>query len=104
MTRDAESKYAGHQAVSANNDRAGARSEEIMNQTMDTISTRRREERLSTWLVAATCFIVLLPITLIARLSGWRYRPWPPGPTGYGSVIEETRVMARNVAGIALSV
>jgi hypothetical protein len=75
-----------------------------MNQTMDTISTRRREERLSSWLIAATCFVVLLPITLIARLSGWRLRPWPPGPTGYGSVIAETRAMARNVAGIALSV
>lgn len=75
-----------------------------MSETMDTISNRRREERLSTWLVAATCFVVLLPITLIARLSGWRLRPWPPGPDGYGSVLSETRAMARNVAGIALSV
>ena len=80
-----------------------------MNQTMDTANirnttVRKRDDRLSTWLILASCFAVLLPISLLARLSGWRWRPWPPGPGGYGSVIGETRSMARVLAGIAISV
>jgi hypothetical protein len=75
-----------------------------MSENVETTSKHRREERLTSWMIGATCFVVLLPITLIARLSGWRLQPWPPGPDGYGSVLAETRAMARNVAGIALSV
>jgi hypothetical protein len=66
--------------------------------------TRKREEVFSGRLIQCACFTVFLPVALVARLSGWRWRPWPPGPSGYGSVIAETRSMARSIAGIAISV
>lgn len=34
--------------------------------------------------------LFLVPAT-IARLSGWRWRPWPPGPQGYRSILGEAR-------------
>lgn len=39
-------------------------------------------------------FIALLLPALIARLTGWRWRPWPPGPEGYSSIIAEARAAA----------
>ena len=75
-----------------------------MNQTMDTTCLNKRDDRFSGRLIEASCFTILLPITVVARLSGWRWRPWPPGPDGYNSVLGETRSMSRVLAGIALSV
>ena len=75
-----------------------------MSQTMQIGHSRKREEVLSGRLIAVACFAVFLPVALVARLSGWRWRPWPPGPSGYGSVIAETRSMARSIAGIAISI
>lgn len=72
--------------------------------TMDKAPVSKREDRLTGRVIEASCFIVLLPISLLARLTGWRWRPWPPGPSGYGSVLGETRSMSRVLAGIALSV
>jgi hypothetical protein len=74
-----------------------------MNHTVGTTSMRKREDRLSTWLIEASCFSVLLPISLLARITGWRWKPWPPGPDGYGSVFRETRTMSRVLAGLAIS-
>lgn len=39
-------------------------------------------------------FIALLVPALIARLTGWRWRPWPPGPEGYSSIVAEARAAA----------
>ncbi len=39
-------------------------------------------------------FIALLVPAMIGRLTGWRWRPWPPGPTGYSSVIAEAKAAA----------
>jgi hypothetical protein len=79
-------------------------SEESMNHAVSTSSMRKREDRLSTWLIEASCFAVLLPISLVARLTGWRWQPWPPpGPNGYRSVLGETRAMSRVLAGLAIS-
>lgn len=75
-----------------------------MNHMVSTTSMRKREDRLSTWLIEASCFTVLLPITLLARLTGWRWQPWPPGPGGYGSVFGETLSRSRVLAGLAISV
>ena len=75
-----------------------------MNETVCTTSMRKREDRMSTWLIEASCFTVLLPIALLARLTGWRWRPWPSGPEGYGSVFGETLTRARVLAGLAISV
>ena len=37
--------------------------------------------------------LFLLPAT-IGRLTGWRWRPWPPGSKGYRSIIGEARAAA----------
>ena len=79
-------------------------SEETMNDSVCTTSMRKREDRLSTWLIEASCYVVLLPIALVARLTGWRWWPWPPGPKGYGSVFSETLSRSRVLAGLAISV
>ena len=75
-----------------------------MNHTVGTTSMRKREDRISTWLIEASCFAVLLPISLLARLTGWRWQPWPAGPKGYGSVFGETLTRSRVLAGLAISV
>lgn len=75
-----------------------------MSQTMQIGNARKREDVVSGRLIAGACFAVFLPVALVARLSGWRWRPWPPGPTGYRGVIAETRSMARSIAGIAISI
>jgi light-harvesting complex 1 beta chain len=39
-------------------------------------------------------FILFLVPASLAWLTGWRWRPWPPGPKGYGSIISEARAAA----------
>lgn len=39
-------------------------------------------------------FIALLVPAMIARLTGWRWQPWPPGPQGYSSIIAEAKAAA----------
>jgi hypothetical protein len=55
-------------------------------------------------LLAAICFLGMFPVALVARLSGWRWQPWPPGRSGYRSVYREARTAANTAAAIALSV
>ncbi len=52
------------------------------------------------WLV---CFAVLLPIAVLARLSGWHWKPWPAGATGYKSPLREASIVARSAAAMAFS-
>jgi hypothetical protein len=53
------------------------------------------------WMV---CFAVLLPVAIVARLSGWRWRPWPAGGrAGYGSPIQEANKLSATIAGTAFS-
>jgi len=42
----------------------------------------------------ALTFPVFLATAAIARLLGWHWRPWPPGPKGYASIVEEARAAA----------
>ncbi len=53
-----------------------------------------QEHRQFGWMVALG-FVVFLVPAAIARLSGWRWRPWPSGAGGYGSVIHEAHEAAR---------
>ncbi len=53
------------------------------------------------WLV---CFASLLPVAAVARLSGWRWRPWPARANGYQSVVQEARHMSTALAGSVFSV
>lgn len=46
------------------------------------------------WMVTAAFLLLLLPAT-VARLSGWRWQPWPPGPDGYRSIVGEAREAAQ---------
>ncbi|MEO0575144.1 MAG: hypothetical protein AAF004_06745 [Pseudomonadota bacterium] len=36
-------------------------------------------------LLAGICFVAMFPVALVARLSNWRWQPWPPGRQGYRS-------------------
>jgi hypothetical protein len=75
-----------------------------MQHSYDIMSERRRFDLRSCRFIESICFVVFLPIALLAGISGWRWRPWPPGgPEGYGSALEEARTMARLIAGIAIS-
>ncbi len=46
-------------------------------------------------LVMAASFMVFLVVAACARCVAWRWRPWPPGPGGYRSVVQEARRAAR---------
>ena len=52
------------------------------------------------WLV---CFAALLPVAVLARLSGWHWKPWPAGAEGYKSPIREAQIVARSAASVAFS-
>ena len=53
------------------------------------------------WLV---CFVALLPVAVVARLSGWRWRPWPARANGYQSAFREAGHMSTALAGSVFSV
>jgi hypothetical protein len=75
-----------------------------MQHTYDIVSERQRSDLRSCRLIERVCFAVFLPIALLAGMSGWRWRPWPPAnPEGYGSALGEARSMARLIASIAIS-
>jgi hypothetical protein len=50
------------------------------------------------------CFTVLLPVAIVARLSGWRWQPWPASANGYRSPIKEAKSMSVTIAGTVFSV
>ena len=52
------------------------------------------------WLV---CFSLMLPVAMVARLSGWRWQPWPAGANGYRSVFHEARHVSTSLAGSVFS-
>ncbi|MGQ0592486.1 MAG: light-harvesting antenna LH1, beta subunit [Gammaproteobacteria bacterium] len=39
----------------------------------------------------AVCFIIFLMVASVARILAWRWQPWPPGPGGYLSVVDEAK-------------
>ena len=64
----------------------------------------RKDEIWSCRFLLLVCFAVLLPIAFVARLSGWRWKPWPAGDEGYRSPIQEAKAAAVTIAGAAFSV
>jgi hypothetical protein len=48
-------------------------------------------------------FVSLMPIAIAARLTGWRWQPWSPGPNGYRSCIREADSRANICVGITYS-
>ena len=75
-----------------------------MSHTIGIAHARKHDDLHNGRLISAICFVIFLPVATLARLTGWRWKPWPPGPSGYGSILSETRSMARVIAGIAVSV
>lgn len=64
----------------------------------------RKDEVWSCRFVWMVCFAVLLPVAIVARLSGWRWRPWSAGgKTGYGSAIAEASSISATIAGTVFS-
>ena len=57
-----------------------------------TKSFQADEKQMRRMLLAGTV-LFLVPAAL-GRLTGWRWRPWPPGPGGYRSVVSEARSAA----------
>ena len=53
--------------------------------------------------LAGICFVAMFPVALAARLSNWRWQPWPPGRAGYRSAYREAKSAAKTAAAIALS-
>ncbi|MEM9303449.1 MAG: hypothetical protein AAGE01_15135 [Pseudomonadota bacterium] len=60
------------------------------------------KERLQFQLIYAVCFGVCFLGAALSLLTARRFRPWPPGPDGYRSVLEETRSQANMVAVMAM--
>lgn len=75
-----------------------------MENTFETYHTKKREDLHSYRLIRLVCFTIFLPIACVARVCGWRWRPWAAGPEGYGSVFQEARLMSSTVASLAISV
>ena len=74
-----------------------------MGHAMNPTTEERRAFDGNRRVIEGVCLLAFLPIAAVARLDGWRWQPWPPGPEGYGSVLSEARAMASTVAGIVCS-
>jgi hypothetical protein len=64
----------------------------------------RKDEVWSCRFIWLACFAFLLPVAIVARLSGWRWRPWPAHAAGYGSAFKEAKSMSTRVAGVVFSI
>lgn len=64
----------------------------------------QKEHNVQFRLLSGVCFVGMFPVALIARLSNWRWQPWPPGRRGYRSAYREAVTNAKTAAAIALSV
>jgi hypothetical protein len=60
----------------------------------------RGEHRQFRWMVAVA-LPLLLVVATIGRLSGWWWRPWPPGREGYRSIFSEAKEAAETYIGFA---
>jgi hypothetical protein len=64
----------------------------------------RKDEIWSCRFLLMICFTVLLPVAIVARLSGWRWQPWPASAADYRSPIKEAKSMSVTIAGTVFSV
>ena len=75
-----------------------------MSKTKTMMHGLRKDEVWSCRFLLVVCFAVLLPIAIIARLSGGRWRPWPSSTDGYRSPITEAKLMSETIAGTVYSI
>ena len=64
----------------------------------------RKNEVWSCRFIWFVCFAVFLPVAIVGRLSGWRFRPWTATRKGYRSVFREAGRMSTTVTGTVFSV
>ena len=64
----------------------------------------RKDEVWSCRFIWLVCFSVFLPVAIVARLSGWRWRPWTAPKRGYRSVFREAERMSTTVTGTVFSI
>ena len=50
----------------------------------------------------AIAFMVLLPVAVVAAMTGWRWQPWPPGAQGYRSFIREAKIAAATATAFSI--
>lgn len=75
-----------------------------MNSKINLTHGLRKDEVWSCRLLWLVCFTVLLPVAIVARLSGWRWRPWPAKTNGGRSAIREASAMSETVVGTVFSI
>ncbi|MDJ0869971.1 MAG: hypothetical protein QNK03_28020 [Myxococcota bacterium] len=63
---------------------------------------RERESRQFDRLIAISLGLFVV-VAALGRLTGWRWRPWPPGRDGYGSILGEARSAAETYVGCAFT-
>ena len=44
-----------------------------------------------------TSFVIFTAIAVVAHILVWNWRPWLPGPNGYGSVIDGLHGLAHSI-------
>ncbi|MEM1263348.1 MAG: hypothetical protein AAGH76_13190 [Pseudomonadota bacterium] len=49
-------------------------------------------------------FAAALPVAIVAKASGWRWKPWPPSANGYQNVLREARLAAGMITTTVFSV
>lgn len=62
----------------------------------------RQDEVWSCRFIWMLCFALLLPVAIVARLSGWRWCPWPSQGERRGA-IREARAASETVVGTVFS-
>jgi light-harvesting complex 1 beta chain len=74
-----------------------AAAEQRVNRRMSPSDAEHRQYRR----LFGLCFVVFLIVASMARITGWRWKPWPPGPEGYRSIIAEAKREANTVVPFA---
>ena len=50
-----------------------------------------------------TSFIIFTLIAVVAHFLAWQWRPWLPGASGYASIVNDAREVAKAYIAVAFS-
>ena len=77
-----------------------------MNHVTSTTNPSRASRGLGSTLMEsalfAVAFMVLLPVAMVAAMTGWRWQPWPPGARGYRSFVHEAKIAASTATSFSI--
>lgn len=68
----------------------------------DYLRKSRRQDAIDRRLIFLASFIVFLAVATVARLLAWKWQPWPPGPNGYTTILNEAKTAANTITPYAL--